>query len=56
MLITSYDWLFISDINPYKPVYIGEDNLQEYNKFFGHLDNNKRCYFAPERWSNQILD
>jgi phosphoinositide-3-kinase regulatory subunit 4 len=25
-------------------------NLELYNKFFGDLDNNSRCYLAPERW------
>jgi len=29
---------------------IADDNLKEYNKFFGDLDNNIRCYAAPERW------
>lgn len=40
----------MSDILPYKPVHILDDNLRDYNKYFGHLDNNIRCYTAPERW------
>ena len=27
-----------------------DDNLKQYNMYFGELDNNKRCYTAPERW------
>jgi len=42
--------LLLSDIHPFKPVLISDDNLQEYNEMFGYLDNNKRCYTAPERW------
>jgi phosphoinositide-3-kinase regulatory subunit 4 len=49
-LVTSYDWLFLSDIHVYKPVLIDDENLEEYNKFFGHLENNKQCYVAPEKW------
>lgn len=26
ILITSYDWLFIADIHPYKPVFCQDDN------------------------------
>ena len=50
ILVTSYDWLFIADIHPYKPVLIKDDDLRDYNKYFGDLDNNTRCYTAPERW------
>lgn len=37
-------------MHTYKPVLIADDNLKEYNQFFGDLDNNIRCYTAPERW------
>ena len=37
-------------MHSYKPVMIADDNLKEYNQFFGDLDNNIRCYAAPERW------
>lgn len=40
----------MADIHPYKPVLIKDDDLNTYNKFFGDLDNNIRCYVAPERW------
>ena len=50
ILVTSYDWLYLGDLHPYKPVEVMDDNLKRYNKYFGHLDNNARCYLAPERW------
>jgi len=53
VLVTSYDWLLIADMHPYKPVLIWDDDLTEYNKFFGYQNNNTRCYVAPERWRSR---
>jgi phosphoinositide-3-kinase regulatory subunit 4 len=50
ILVTSYDWLFLVDINPMKPVQALDTDLKTYNMYFGDLDNNNRCYLAPERW------
>jgi phosphoinositide-3-kinase, regulatory subunit 4 len=50
LLVTSYDWVFIADINPLKPVEVLDTDLKTYNQYFGFLDNNQRCYLAPERW------
>lgn len=49
-VVTSYDWLFLTDIHEYKHVLIDNENLEEYNKLYGYLDNNRRCYVAPEKW------
>ena len=29
---------------------LDDGNLENYNKYFGYLDNNTRIYTAPERW------
>jgi len=50
ILTTSYNWLFIADQVPYKPSHIREDDLKTYNLFFGELNNNQKCYIAPERF------
>ena len=42
--------MYLADLHPYKPVVVMDDNLKRYNKYFGYLDNNIRCYLAPERW------
>jgi phosphoinositide-3-kinase, regulatory subunit 4 len=47
-LITGYNWVFLSDILPYKPTYIQKDNWKTFNIYFG--ENNNACYFAPERF------
>lgn len=41
---------------PFKPAFIGQDDLKLYNLYFGELDNNQRCYIAPERFSSSITD
>ena len=50
VLLSSYNWVFLTDIVPYKPTFIGEENLKKYNLFFGEMENNLRCYVAPERF------
>ena len=40
ILFTSYNWLFITDLVPYKPAFIREDDLKNYNIYFGEMDNN----------------
>lgn len=59
-MLTSYNWLFLSDHLPYKPAHMKEDDLKMYNMFFGELDNNLRCYIAPERfkvqWDDNLKD
>lgn len=60
IVLTSYNWLFLTDQMPYKPAYMKEDDLKIYNMFFGELDNNLRCYLAPERfkaeWDDSLKD
>jgi phosphoinositide-3-kinase regulatory subunit 4 len=40
IVMTSYNWLFLTDQVPYKPTFLREDDLKVYNLFFGELDNN----------------
>lgn len=51
-LITSWNWLLLSDFATYtKPVFIPEDNPNQFSFYF---DNSARrvCYIAPERFYN----
>jgi len=50
ILVTSFDWVVLVDINPLKPVQVLDTDLKTYNQYFGNLENNNRCYLAPERW------
>ena len=56
ILHTSYNWVFLTDMVPYKPAYLKDDDLKLYNAFFGELDNNQRCYLAPERFKSEYDD
>ena len=37
----------------YKPTYIQSEDITDYNQRFGNLDNNRRCYMAPERFCGE---
>ena len=50
IVVTSYNQLFLTDLVSYKPSYVKADDLTNYNLYFGELNNNQRCYFAPERF------
>jgi phosphoinositide-3-kinase regulatory subunit 4 len=50
LLVTSTSWLLLADMHPYKPTFLMDDDLKLYNMYFGDMDNNVRCYLAPERW------
>jgi hypothetical protein len=53
VLVTSYNQLYLTDLVSYKPTYFKDDDLKHYNHYFGELDNNQKCYFAPERFREQ---
>jgi phosphoinositide-3-kinase regulatory subunit 4 len=40
----------LTDLVCFKPAYIDSEDTRSYNLYFGELENNKRCYFAPERF------
>lgn len=40
----------------YKPSYFREGDLKAFNHYYGELDNNQRCYFAPERFRDRFDD
>ncbi len=50
LLVTSTSWLLLADMHPYKQTYLRDDDLKLSNMYFGDMDNNQRCYIAPERW------
>ena len=49
MLITSWNWVVLSDLTGLKPGYLPEDNPADLSYFFDD-DYHKRCYVAPERF------
>lgn len=63
VLVTSWNWLYLSDFAPYKPTFIPEvpplplcscadpfkDNNGEFDFYFDSMGRRK-CYLAPERF------
>ncbi|KAH3745776.1 Serine/threonine-protein kinase ppk19 [Pelomyxa schiedti] len=49
VMLTSSNWVFLSDPAPYKPVYLPEDNPADFSFFFDNMGR-RTCYIAPERF------
>jgi phosphoinositide-3-kinase regulatory subunit 4 len=64
-MVTSWNWVYLTDYVCYKPVFLPEDNIAYFSYFFDsssshHRPRNfvdlftamkrTRCYVAPERW------
>ncbi|KAL7416414.1 hypothetical protein BDY24DRAFT_379669 [Mrakia frigida] len=51
VLVTTSNWIYITDLSPFKPVYIPEDNPADFDFFFDDTTSGRRsCYIAPERF------
>lgn len=62
ILITSWNWVLLSDFASFKPTYLPEDNPADYTYFFD-TSRRRSCYIAPERFvkslsseANQLKD
>lgn len=49
VVVTSWNWLFLTDIAFYKPTLLPADNPADYTHFFD-TGQRRRCYLAPERF------
>jgi phosphoinositide-3-kinase regulatory subunit 4 len=49
VLLTSSFSIFLSDIAPYKPAYIQQDDVESLLFYFGTNSSLKSSYLAPER-------
>ena len=52
VLITSWNWLLLTDFASFKPVYLPHDNPADFNYFFD-TSRRRTCYIAPERFTDQ---
>lgn len=50
ILITSWNWILLSDFASFKPTYLPEDNPADYTYFFD-TSRRRTCYVAPERYA-----
>ncbi|KAI0701928.1 hypothetical protein BC835DRAFT_1321753 [Cytidiella melzeri] len=49
ILITSWNWLLLSDFAPHKPAYLPLDDPADFSFFFD-TSGRRTCYIAPERF------
>jgi phosphoinositide-3-kinase, regulatory subunit 4 len=49
ILITSWNWLLLSDFAPHKPAYLPLDDPADFSFFFD-TSGRRTCYLAPERF------
>lgn len=49
ILITSWNWILLSDFASFKPTFLPEDNPADYSYFFD-TSRRRTCYIAPERF------
>ncbi|XP_044003488.1 phosphoinositide 3-kinase regulatory subunit 4 isoform X2 [Aphidius gifuensis] len=49
IMITSWNWVLITDFASFKPTYLPEDNPADFSYFFD-TSRRRTCYIAPERF------
>ncbi|KAG5639727.1 hypothetical protein H0H81_000007 [Sphagnurus paluster] len=49
ILVTSWNWVYLSDFASYKPTYLPLDDPSEFSFFFD-TSGRRTCYIAPERF------
>lgn len=49
VLVTSWNWIYLSDFAPYKPAYLPENDPASFSFFFD-TSQRRTCYVAPERF------
>ncbi|KAG0277458.1 Serine/threonine-protein kinase [Linnemannia exigua] len=54
-LMTSWNWLYLSDFAGYKPTFLPEDNPADFSFFFD-TSSRRTCYLAPERFYKPGVD
>jgi len=49
ILVTSWNWVYVTDFSSFKPTYLPEDNPLDFT-FFYDTSGKRNCYVAPERF------
>lgn len=52
VLLTSWNWILLSDIALFKPVYLPDQNQSQFSFYFDTIQRHS-CYVAPERFKSQ---
>ncbi|XP_072316340.1 phosphoinositide 3-kinase regulatory subunit 4 [Eucyclogobius newberryi] len=49
IMVTSWNWILLTDFASFKPTFLPEDNPADFNYFFD-TSRRRTCYIAPERF------
>lgn len=49
VLVTSWNWVYLTDFASFKPTYIPDDDPSDFSFFFD-TGGRRLCYLAPERF------
>ncbi|XP_065154554.1 phosphoinositide 3-kinase regulatory subunit 4 isoform X3 [Paramisgurnus dabryanus] len=49
VMVTSWNWVLLTDFASFKPTYLPEDNPADFNYFFD-TSRRRTCYISPERF------
>ncbi|KAF9485745.1 other/VPS15 protein kinase [Pholiota conissans] len=52
ILVTSWNWIYLTDFASYKPTYLPLDDPADFSFFFD-MSGRRTCYLAPERFYTQ---
>ncbi|KAJ3515360.1 hypothetical protein NLJ89_g1813 [Agrocybe chaxingu] len=52
ILVTSWNWIYLTDFASYKPTYLPLDDPSDFSFFFD-MSGRRTCYLAPERFYTQ---
>lgn len=55
VLVTSWNWVYLSDFASFKPVYLPEDDPSQFSLYFD-TSQRRACYVAPERFLSTKTD
>ena len=54
VMITSWNWILLTDFASFKPTFLPEDNPAEFSYFFD-TSRRRTCYIAPERFKTRTI-
>ncbi len=53
VMVSSWNWVFLTDFASFKPTFLPEDNPAEFSYFFD-TSRKRTCYVAPERFRSSV--
>jgi len=55
ILVTSWNWIYLTDFASYKPTYLPLDDPSDFSFYFD-MSGRRTCYLAPERFYTQACN